>query len=132
MDERHRDGRAIAEFTAHGSVRAVSAAIEACAAERRVVSALVVPWESDASTLRMSVTSTTGDPRAAEHTNLGTITLDSLGDVTRVAVVAHEPEPSGADDGDPDAQDKRAGVLAAFARQVERKLASTVLTERPQ
>src|SRR5687767_9553464 len=80
---------AIVEFTARGSARAVSAAIEAYAGERRVVTALVVPWESDAATLRMAVTATKSDGWAIEHTNLGTISLADLGgERTRVAVLA--------------------------------------------
>jgi hypothetical protein len=116
--------RAIVEFTACGSATSVSAAIEALAAERRVVSALVVPWESDASTVRMAITSTTGDAWAAEHTNLGTITLAGMGDSTRVAVIAHEDDPAGAESLDRSAREKLTGVLVAFARQIERTLGS--------
>ena len=125
-------GQAIVEFTARGPARDVSAAIEACAAERRVVNALVVPWESDASTLRMAVTSMRGDGWAIEHTNLGTITLANLGDVTRVAVFPHDPDPSGSDSSKADARDKLTGVLVAFARDIEQKLASAAATGLPR
>jgi hypothetical protein len=117
-------GQVIVEFTARGAARDVSAAIEACAAERRIVSALVVPWESDASTLRMAVTSTTGDGWALEHTDLGTITLDSQGDVTRVAVIPHDADRSNPDSAGADAQNRLSAVLVSFAREIERKLAS--------
>jgi hypothetical protein len=72
----------------------------------------------------MAITSTTGDAWAAEHTNLGTITLAGMGDTTRVAVIAHEGEPAGAESRDRGAREKLTGVLVAFARQIERKLAS--------
>jgi hypothetical protein len=103
----------IVEFTAAGPVRALAAAIEAYAAERRIVNALVVPWESNAVTLSMAVTSMKSDGWAIEHTNLGTISLEDLGgDVVRVAVVA-------ADAGD------AAPSLTAFAHQIERKFSGT-------
>jgi hypothetical protein len=104
---------AIVEFTAAGPAHAVAAAIEAYAAERRVVSALVVPWESDAVTLRMAVTSMKSEGWAIEHTNLGTISLADLGgDLVRIAVVAAEAG-SGA------------SSLTTFARQIERKFSAT-------
>ncbi len=103
---------AIVEFTAAGPVRTVAAAIEAYAAERRIVSALVVPWESDAVTLRMAVTSMKSEGWAIEHTNLGTISLADLGgDLVRIAVVAAEAG-SGA------------SSLTTFARQIERKFST--------
>ena len=61
------------EFVASGSPRALSRTIEEFAADQRLVSAIVVPWESDATNLTMSVTAVTGDGWAIEHTNLGTI-----------------------------------------------------------
>ena len=77
-------------FTAAGRARDVSRAIEEYARGLGSVSALVVPWESDATTLSMAVTSVKTDGWAIEHTNLGTITLTDLGnDATRVAVVSH-------------------------------------------
>jgi hypothetical protein len=110
----------IVEFTASGTARATAAAIEAYAATRRVVSALVVPWESDAVALRMAVTSMNGDGWAIEHTNLGTISLVDLGgNVIRVAVTASAP--AGEDLPDREIRDKQSAVLTAFARQLERK-----------
>lgn len=135
----------IVEFTAQGSARAVASAIESYAADRRVVSALVVPWESDSVTLRMAITSTKSDGWAIEHTNLGTVSLADLGDErTRVAVmVADAPgAPDGPDANDandaPDAndaghatggdapgqtnmRDEQCAMLMAFARQIEKK-----------
>ncbi len=81
------------EFTARGSARVVSRAIEEYARAQGHVNALVVPWESDASTLSMAVTSVKSDGWAIEHTNLGTIRLTAAGDeATRVAVerAAHD------------------------------------------
>jgi hypothetical protein len=101
----------IVDFTARGSNRALASAIEQLAAERRVVNALVVPWESDATTVRMAVTATKVDGWAIEHTNLGTVALADVGtDLTRVVVTAE----SGSDS---------SSMLVAFARQIERKLA---------
>jgi hypothetical protein len=81
------------EFTAAGSSRVLSRAIEAYATGQGNVTAIVVPWESDAATLRMAVTSVKSDGWAIEHTNLGTITLTDLGnDRTRVAIAPHEPD----------------------------------------
>jgi hypothetical protein len=109
----------IVEFTAAGAARTVAAAIEAYAAERRVVSALVVPWESDAVTLRMAVTSMKGDGWAIEHTNLGTISVADLGgDLVRIAVVAADG--SGSE------------PLRAFARQLERKFGPAERAEPPR
>jgi hypothetical protein len=114
----------ILEFTAPGSARAVARGIEAYAAERRVVSALVVPWESDATVLSMAVTSTRGDGWAIEHANLGTIALADLGgDRTRIAVIGHEPDQPEPDHPATDTRDRRAGVLSAFARQIEQTFA---------
>jgi hypothetical protein len=120
------------EFTAQSSPRSVASAIEACAAERRVVTALRVPWESDAATIKMAVIVTTGEGWALEHTNLGTITLADLGDRTRVAVVADEPTPSDIDDRpDQITRDKMLGMLTAFARQLETRLGTTLTATRP-
>jgi hypothetical protein len=111
----------IVEFSAPGSAGAIAAAIEAYAAERRLVSALVVPWESDALTLRMAVTSTTRNGWAIEHTNLGTISLADAGQgVVRIAVVA-----AGAAgetlDRPSERLEKHTAALTAFAHQIERK-----------
>jgi hypothetical protein len=81
------------EFVVKGSARTVARAIEEFAHAKGHVSAIVVPWESSATTLNMSVTSVRTDGWAIEHTNLGTVTLTDLGnDTTAVAVAAVEPE----------------------------------------
>lgn len=82
------------------------------------MSALVVPWESDATRLNMAVTAVKADGWAIEHTNLGTITLTDLGDErTRVAIVPHESD-------HPD-RERLADALSTFARQVQQRLGST-------
>ena len=101
---------AIVDFTTRGANRALASAIEELAAERRVVSALVVPWESDATTVRMAVTATKVDGWAIEHTNLGTVELADLGSgLTRIVVTG-------------DSSGETSSMLATFARQIERKL----------
>jgi hypothetical protein len=101
-----------APFITAGSPRIVSRAIEEIARAQGNVTALVVPWESDAATLSMAVTAVKSDGWAIEHTNLGTITLTDLGnDATRVAIEAHDPDHS-----------EKARLLALFdrfARQLE-------------
>jgi hypothetical protein len=105
----------ILEFTASGTPKVVSRAIEQCAATGKSLTAIVVPWESDRDKLSMSLTSMKGEGWAVEHTNLGTITLTSAGeDETRVAVLADEPE--GTD------RQKVAAVVDAFARHIQGKL----------
>jgi hypothetical protein len=105
----------VLEFTAPGSPEVVSRAIEQFAANGRGLSAIVVPWESGRERLSMSLTSMRGEGWAVEHTNLGTITLTSLGnDETRVAVLADETE--GVD------QERVASVVDAFARHIQGKL----------
>ena len=79
------------EFVAKGSPRDLSQAIEELARGQGHVSAIVVPWESSAARLSMSVTSVRKDGWAIEHTNLGTITLTDLGNATSVAISGHEP-----------------------------------------
>ena len=98
-------------FTAAGSPRAVSLAIEDCARGEGHVSALVVPWESDDATLSMAVTAVKSDGWAIEHTNLGTIRLTDAGaERTRVAVAAEPPDhPEG---------ERLAGLFERFVRQV--------------
>ena len=127
---------AIVDFTARGAARAVASAIESYAAERRVVSALVVPWESDSVTLRMAVTSTKSDGWAIEHTNLGTVSLTDLGgERTRVVVVAPDANDANDGNGAGDAtgddvpgqahmRDEQRAMLIAFARQIEKKFAT--------
>ncbi len=101
----------IIEFTAPSSPDALSRRIEDHAQQRRVVTALVVPWESAKGALTMAVTSVKSDGWAVEHTNLGTIRLTDLGDEqTRVTVTAE-------DAAHPD-REKLAAVLDSFARQL--------------
>jgi hypothetical protein len=81
------------EFVAAGSPREVARAIEEYAHGQGHVSAIVVPWESSATTLSMAVTSVKSDGWAIEHINLGTITLTDRGSAsTSVAVIAHDPD----------------------------------------
>jgi hypothetical protein len=104
----------ILEFTATGSPRVVSVAIEQFTTGRGSLNAIVVPWESDRVTLSMAVTSAKGEGWAIEHTNLGTIKLTDLGnDLTRVTIAPHELSPA-------DAQ-KLAALFDGFARQIQSK-----------
>jgi hypothetical protein len=84
------------EFMTPGSPRAVSGAIEQLAIGLGSLTAIIVPWESDRTTLCMAVTSTQGEGWALEHTNLGTVRLTDLGnETTRVEILAdleHHPE----------------------------------------
>jgi hypothetical protein len=99
-------------FTAAGSPKAVSRAIEDCARGLGTVNALVVPWESDARTLSMAVTAVKTDGWAIEHTNLGTIRLIDAGpERTEVAVVAEPP--------DHPEQQKLAAAFDRFVRQLQ-------------
>jgi hypothetical protein len=103
------------EFVASGSPRALSRAIEEFAADQRLVNAIVVPWESDATNLSMSVTAVTGDGWAIEHTNLGTIKLTDLGnDRTRFAAEVD-------DQSHPD-QPKAAVLFERFVQQLQGRL----------
>jgi hypothetical protein len=104
----------ILQFTAAGSPKQLSQAIETYAQENAMVHALVVPWESEPDSLSMAVTSVKKDGWAIEHTNLGTIKLTDLGnELTRVAVIAHNPD-------DPD-KEKLADRLGGFAREIQSK-----------
>lgn len=101
---------AICEFVSQGSARDVSRAIEAQADEQRVLTVLVVPWESEPARVNMAVTSVKADGWAIEHTNLGTITLANLeGNRTRVSVVALDVE-----------HEDRARLLGLFERFANR------------
>jgi hypothetical protein len=84
------------EFMTAGSPRTVSGAIEQLAVGLGSLTAIVVPWESNPTTLAMAVASTQGEGWALEHTNLGTIRLIDLGnEMTRVEILAdleHHPE----------------------------------------
>jgi len=104
----------ILEFTATGSPRVVSDAIEQYATGRGSLNAIVVPWESDHVTLSMAVTSAKGEGWAIQHTNLGTIKLTDLGnDLTRVTIAAHELDPA--------ERPKLAPLFDGFARQIQNK-----------
>jgi len=102
----------VAEFTAAGSPTRVSRAIEELA-RAQGISALVVPWESDATAVSMAVTSVRADGWAIEHTNLGTIRLTDLGnDATRVAISPDERR----------AEAPQLGALfTRFAQQLQRR-----------
>ena len=101
-------------FTVAGSPRVVSRAIEEYARAQGHVSAIVVPWESDATTLSMAVTAVKADGWAIEHTNLGTIRLQEAGrERTAVAIAAELPD-------DPDHQ-KLTTLFDRFVRQVQSK-----------
>ncbi len=101
-------------FTTTGSPQVVSRAIEEYARGQGRVSAIVVPWESDSTTLSMAVTAVRSDGWAIEHTNLGTIRLVDAGrDETAVAIVAaavDHPE-----------QDRLAALFDRFVHQVQSK-----------
>ena len=105
------------DFIAAGSPRVVSRAIEEYARALGNVTALVVPWESDAKSLSMAITSVKSDGWAIEHTNLGTITLTGAGaDTTRVAIKAPEHATL--------AEPKLAVVFDRFARHLQKTLAA--------
>ena len=100
------------EFTAAGPPKVVARTIEEYVRGQGSLSAIVVPWESDSTTLRMAVTSVTADGWAIEHTNLGTIRLSDLGDDrTRVSFAAGEPD-------HPEKQ-KLAALFDRFAQQLQ-------------
>ena len=106
------------DFTAAGSPKVLSRAIEDCARAQGNVTALVVPWESDATTLRMAVTAVKIDGWAIEHTNLGTITLTDVGgDATGVTITPSEPD---------HAEGRQLSALfERFARELRDRFAST-------
>jgi hypothetical protein len=104
----------ILDFTATGSPKTVSDAVEQYAASQANLKAIVVPWESDLITLSMAVTTSTGNGWAIEHINLGTIKLSDVGnDLTRVSIVAHEP--------DHVEKHKMTALFDKFARQIQSK-----------
>jgi hypothetical protein len=105
------------EFVANRTARVLSDAIEAYARAQGHVSAIVVPWETSATTVSMSVTSVKADGWAIEHTNLGTITLTDLGnDTTAVVVAGHGPDLA--------AEERLSALLDHFARQLEQHFAA--------
>lgn len=102
----------IVTFIATGSPRVVSRAIEEYARGQGHVAAIVVPWESDGTTLSMAVTTVKSDGWAIEHTNLGTIRLIDAGqERTEVAITAEPPD-------HPEPQ-KLAAAFDRFVRQVQ-------------
>ncbi len=104
----------ILEFTATGTPRMVSQAIEQYATGRGSLNAIVVPWESDRVTLSMAVTSAKGEGWAIEHTNLGTIKLTDLGnELTRVTIAANAL--------DHVEQQRLTALFDGFARQIQSK-----------
>jgi hypothetical protein len=103
------------EFVASGSPKVVSRAIEEFARGQGHVTAIVVPWESDDTTLSMAVTAVKSDGWAIEHTNLGTIRLADAGhDRTEVAIAAEPPN-------HPEPQ-QLAAVFDRFVRQIHSRL----------
>jgi len=109
------------DFAVDGSPREVSEAIERCARAQGNVTALVVPWESTATSLNMAVTLVKGDGWAIEHTNLGTIRLTADGDGTRVGIQASDPDRA-----------DRVAVFERFARGVEQHLSARRPTDAEQ
>jgi hypothetical protein len=76
------------EFITSGSPRVVSGAVEQLAVGLGSLTAIVVPWESDQTTLTIAVASTQGEGWALEHTNIGTVRLTDVGnEMTRVEVL---------------------------------------------
>ena len=106
------------EFVAAGSPRDLSRAIEEFAHGQGSVTAIVVPWESSATRLTMSVTSVRADGWAIEHTNLGTITLTDVGgDATGVSITPSAPD---------HAEGRQLSALfERFARELRDRFAST-------
>ena len=108
----------ILEFTTTGSPRDLSRAIEELATGQGSLNAIVVPWESDQTTLSMAVTSVKSEGWAIEHTNLGTIQLTDLGnDLTRVSIACHEPDHS--------EKKKMVALFEGFARNIKSRLQIT-------
>src|SRR5579859_1120503 len=85
-------------FLAGGSPKEVAQAIEDHARSLQGIQALVVPWESDETTLSMAVTSVTGEGWAIEHKNLGTLRLRPVAsgrtDVTVACALSASPNES--------------------------------------
>ena len=108
----------IVDFTVPGTTRELASAIEQLALERRAVTALVVPWESDAATVRMAITASKGEGWAIEHTNLGTVSLADAGSARTRVVVTGAPDQTAPP------------VLISFARQIERALGRASLDDR--
>ena len=100
------------EFMTAGSPRTVSGAIEQFAIGLGSLTAVVVPWESDKTSLCMAVASTQGEGWALEHTNIGTLRLIDLGsEKTRVEIYS--------DLKDHAEQQKLANLFARFSSQLQ-------------
>jgi hypothetical protein len=105
----------IIRLTVVGSPQTVSRTIEEYARGEGRVTAIVVPWESNRTTLSMAVTAVKQDGWAIEHTNLGTIRLTDAGEErTDLAITAEPPD-------DPD-QATLLAVFERFVRQVQSRL----------
>jgi hypothetical protein len=106
------------EFLTPGSPRTLAATIEQLAVGVGSLSAIVVPWESDRTTLSMAIASTQGEGHALIHTNLGTVRLTDMGnEMTRVEVLADLLN---------DAERQRLGKLfARFSSQIQSQLQVT-------
>jgi hypothetical protein len=105
----------MSEFTVIGAPKVVARAIEEYAHSQGHVSAIVVPWESTAEVLSLSVTSVRTDGWAIEHINLGTIRLSGgSAERTDVSVAAELPD-------HPDRQ-KLIAVFERFVTQLQRRL----------
>jgi hypothetical protein len=106
------------EFVTPGSPRAVSGTIEQLATGVGSLSAIVVPWESNRTTLSIAVASTQGEGHALVHTNLGTVRLTDLGNEhTKVEVLAdclHHAE-----------EQRLAKLFARFSSQIQSQLQVT-------
>jgi hypothetical protein len=103
------------EFMTSGTPRAVSGAIEQFAIGLGSLTAIVVPWESDRTTLCMAVASTQGEGWALEHTNLGTVRLTDMGnETTRVEILA--------DLGGHAENQRLAKLFARFSSEVQSRL----------
>jgi hypothetical protein len=100
------------EFMTAGSPRAISGAVEQLAIGLGSLTAIVVPWESDRTTLCVAIACTQGEGWALEHTNLGTVRLTDLGnEMTRVEILAdlqHHAE-----------QQKLAKLFARFSSEMQ-------------
>lgn len=111
------------EFLVPGTPRDVAHTVEEYARASGRVSALVVPWESDAATLSMAVTSVKVDGWAIEHTDLGTIRVTELGgNSASVAIVARDSEAA--------SQPALKAVFDRFAADLQRHL--TQPPDRPR
>jgi hypothetical protein len=110
------------EFSILGTPRDVARAVEEYARATGRVGALVVPWESDATTLNIAVTSVKADGWAIEHTDLGTVRVTGLGaNAASVAIVARDSAAA--------SQPALKAVFDRFAADLHRHL--TQLPDRP-